>query len=868
MSHPLLGNYPTLRQFLFVSNMHIKDSLAPLLGRSFTASEYKRIIEGLYDTYKSASTDSFLFFRNGVPCWDAEGDEMFFRTQLTDNDGLPLWLHGIVAPEGEKNRWVVVRHEGFLSESSMPDYALKALNKPADKKDLPAEEVKKAVGPVPIMNEAKAPHGHPLLQQHPELYGELLFLNVNYIPASLYPLLPSPPPLPSLPNKPDNTVWKFYNEFSADYKNASKEDFLFLRGGAVCEEEEQADSFYFRTSLSDRDGRRIWIVAERNRSKKSHWFAKGFTAEPPAGGATPAFPPEEKAACADLPLLERYPAFSQLIFFNNEKIDERLVPLTGNLSLNWKTVPMAFNAQYQSQGMKALRFTREGQDATPEMADTLYFTTGYLTVDGKDIFLQCERNHRPGREPWFGKFLNTSDYRVSQKLELLTKVYISLGLTKVLEQFKPVNLNPVSSEVDRIEQIAKHYEKLDKEKDIQYYRNCLRIDSEDKAKQMVFPSGFRTSTGEDIMLRCTQSYKPGGLPWVAECFYLQSENPFHGIEIREWLTSWARFNRKNPSLLPREVLDSLQRIAVKESWSFKGKDDLSILESYLCYTFVRLWREGKIKSNDTYAAFNTGLVTATYEYIYAVFSRSYIGSPDGREWEFRQFCIAGEDFIGKELVKNFHPLPRPARYFDPSSPIHYCFYDTLDIKAQLPICDKEHVLLERTNRLPVPFVRQYAANSPHILQKLGELDQAETPQEKAAIWGEVKKMIRNDSNTLFQLSHGFSIALEIAVRRAVWNCRTTIPYYDPKRDQICLLLPMSLAKGNGEPDVALVLEPHESEDGQIYYEGQTIITLAMAYQNSRLVCKPESDWLSVKAVQDSGILSAGDSDKNSDDDSD
>ena len=53
-----------------------------------------------------------------------------------------------------------------------------------------------------------------------------------------------------------------------------------------------------------------------------------------------------------------------------------------------------------------------------------------------------------------------------------------------------------------------------------------------------------------------------------------------------------------------------------------------------------------------------------------------------------------------------------------------------------------------------------------------------------------------------------------------------------------LLLPLDLTDDE-RPDVALVVELVESGA----YLGQTILTMNMAYNNARLISRPDSDWL-------------------------
>lgn len=720
---------------------------------------------------------------------------------------------------------------------------------------------------------------HSLLAQYPTLYGQFLFLNAYCISKNLYPLLDSPPLAPTTPGTIDPFMWAFYNGFSKDYLAAAEDDFLFVRDGIRCEEEHMADQMYFRTSLFGIDGRPVWLRASLNRSQKSRWFSDSFTLEPEklcdrppieslAAPIAPAPSPEIEAINATLPLTKRYPKFSELVFLHHDKISERLIRLTADTTLTWQKVQSFLNDQYQKEGLNACRFTQNGKDASPETADTFYFTTGYMTPDGKEIFLQCERNNGKHTEPWFGKFFNSSSHKDIGSLTLFRMLRIFDSQVDHLDYFHPIDLDPSSSPKDRSAQIAKCYEER---KEVHYYRDCLLVMDENSADQMILPSGFHTKDGEEIMLRCKRNSRLGLQPWVSRRFFLPSQNAFQGKKLNKWLTSWASFQAMKPFDLSK-VLPLLKEMAMDELWSFYEKDDLSILRNYLTYTFVRLWREGKVKETDGFAAFNTGLVNNTYEYIYALFCPSRSEKSDGRKWQFLGFCLANEDRLGKELARNFFPLPQPARYFDPKSPIYYCFNDNWSAKEQKPGYDADHVLLERTERLPIPFLRRFS----HLLCGIGEkLDQLEalgsqedTASTKHVLWSEVSKMIRGNDSAYREMRNSLDKALEMAVRRAAWNYRTTVPYYDPTQNKICLLLPISLASENGAPDVAMVLEPivnRQDPQAPIHYMGHTIITLAMAYSNSRLVCRPESDWLNMKAVQDTSSASSDDFDEDGED---
>ena len=58
-----------------------------------------------------------------------------------------------------------------------------------------------------------------------------------------------------------------------------------------------------------------------------------------------------------------------------------------------------------------------------------------------------------------------------------------------------------------------------------------------------------------------------------------------------------------------------------------------------------------------------------------------------------------------------------------------------------------------------------------------------------------------------------------------------------------LLLPLAL-EHKGTIDVALVCNHKYDQEQEVNnYEGRTIFTMEMAYNNARLITRPDSDWL-------------------------
>ncbi len=89
------------------------------------------------------------------------------------------------------------------------------------------------------------------------------------------------------------------------------------------------------------------------------------------------------------------------------------------------------------------------------------------------------------------------------------------------------------------------------------------------------------------------------------------------------------------------------------------------------------------------------------------------------------------------------------------------------------------------------------------------------------------------SNNMVNILNG---AIDTMKKRVSSNYKLAIPqYYDGK---IQLLLPLCLMSDN-KPDIAIAVTKKDT-----CYQGHTCLTLDMAYNNARLIAKPESNWLS------------------------
>lgn len=276
-------------------------------------------------------------------------------------------------------------------------------------------------------------------------------------------------------------------------------------------------------------------------------------------------------------------------------------------------------------------------------------------------------------------------------------------------------------------------------------------------------------------------------------------------------------------------LNILRKLALKEPWEDNEKLN-SLLDNYLCYTYARIKEEGKIalSENELCGCWNTGLVDFRYLPIFC-----YMTKRSATErWVFKGFCIDGEN-LGKVMAQNISNPPNRAQYFSGGNILFEPDITKLTV-------DSDHIITEHPSRLPEEWVRR-ALNS-----SIERLDNETTPQYDKRIGG----MISSDEGAFNLLQTLLKQAIEISLMRCEWNYKTAIPYYDPNSKNIGWFLPLCIRSKDGlTPFAALVVTKQSS--GR--YQGQTIYKLSWAYRCARLVCRPDSDWLSPSAPSEDEI---------------
>jgi cold shock CspA family protein len=321
-----------------------------------------------------------------------------------------------------------------------------------------------------------------------------------------------------------------------------------------------------------------------------------------------------------------------------------------------------------------------------------------------------------------------------------------------------------------------------------------------------------------------------------------SSNP--GNALKQWAyVPFVPFTHRDGTEYS-SVLEYLAQIALHEKWHFgelpNPKNAYPILDNYLTYTFYKLKKEGlvlEIKGSEgAWATFNTGLVDKLYDPIFALFKRSDYPSPP---WRFFDFCVPGKREAGRRLTSVFDPLPEAARYFDTS------FAMVLDTARDIHV-DYEHVIFDGVSRdrFPYAFLEHYVPKG-FEWQRYPDME----AWDRKSFLERLSASIENDVQCTRSIKRRLEDAKLLAEKRTKWNFKTAIPQYYPRYNTMSLLLPLAIVDDE-VVDIALVVTKNPSGS----YQGRTILPLDWAYQNARLVCRPDSDWLVPGLIRDVDTL--------------
>lgn len=287
----------------------------------------------------------------------------------------------------------------------------------------------------------------------------------------------------------------------------------------------------------------------------------------------------------------------------------------------------------------------------------------------------------------------------------------------------------------------------------------------------------------------------------------------------------------------QHFFQKLHSILLNENWQFKNDfyEDSSpkytILESYLGHTLNKIicdsdeeketTSENLLFSNDRkYCIFNTGLLTTFAKPVYLVgenFTESKNDSETDETTDIIEFRNPRffENKYSKELhKKNFdlinNELPQMVKYYSDNDVNQITFNPYLDIA--------------------------FDSNS------LNHINEGKRK-------GRMFNCDRYESEELARLTEDASfLSREIAKR----NYKFVVPHYFVSQNKIQFIMPIYIDGLKNAPNFTLVLDPCEgSNEIEAHYKATTVLTLSMAYNNSRLICKPDDAWLKPDEIDDS-----------------
>ncbi len=342
-------------------------------------------------------------------------------------------------------------------------------------------------------------------------------------------------------------------------------------------------------------------------------------------------------------------------------------------------------------------------------------------------------------------------------------------------------------------------------------------------------TGCQTPEGEPLYVKMyTNKNKQAPQEWFGAYIVTQKE-------LQDELFSYLYFRTGDFLFDSREQVNAfyngLAKKAMPENWDYEEENgdhyDKSILKSYLEMTYYRLKQEDadpNLDQNEKIARwvhgkvyFNSGLLDRF----------------------FRQIIIAADL---KEIVEQL-PVLGECRWnmltnLQAYSENDYKLADVFERSAWLPeIASFFH------NREDVVFDAslEIKTRDRHIVQdgvERGRLPRYTKDYQEVKESGDKEEL----EGLISDIADDVDKAIQRARLLAARNYKLAVPQYWKETGKIQFLLPLYMSNRDRKPECALVCSRvGTGNDG--YYRGETILTLGMAYNNARLIAKPDVSWL-------------------------
>ena len=284
---------------------------------------------------------------------------------------------------------------------------------------------------------------------------------------------------------------------------------------------------------------------------------------------------------------------------------------------------------------------------------------------------------------------------------------------------------------------------------------------------------------------------------------------------RFYVNCWINGKKVEPiELALQHYLRPLKDLAENEYW---GENDI-ILVRYFVHTFYYLDRFhqndrsiGYLKEHNDAIHFHTGLFTIRMEPIFAYFPLNK--NPGNKSTLEKQQYFFNPNRPNDHFLLSGHmtqwcfPLPVRCHYFN----------------------DYTSLIMDGTKKPEVNWTHIVDTNWERVCKVL-------YPEESS-------NDLAFKDRVQVKVTSELCGALELALRRVEANYRTAVPQF--YNSELQLLLPLCV-RDSRIPDLVLTIarKPYVPPmEGKFTYVAATILTIKMAYQNARLIARPEHDWL-------------------------
>lgn len=339
--------------------------------------------------------------------------------------------------------------------------------------------------------------------------------------------------------------------------------------------------------------------------------------------------------------------------------------------------------------------------------------------------------------------------------------------------------------------------------------------------------------------------KAGNTMWIKmqKNTHISNRHQWFGIflvseeELKEEVYSISNYCLGTMIFEKNASFDGLKRLvadvasqALKENWDLNDGNEKNyhVLRNYLENTLLHLELEDikcqvenkkKVIRKNGKAFFNTGLLNKGLEDLYIVGEDKNITYKAALLGELTYNVIANPRVYEKtnSMIKQAFPsndeLPKMAAYFTGQEPPN--FNASLEVRP-----NAKHICHDNLDR---------------ILPK--------------RIYDKIKEDADAMENWTKKIQMNFENAVNQSKKLAARSFRLAVPQFSPETEKIQFLLPICL-KFSDTDDEVFVSDDYSlpccvlvlASEGEIY-EGKTVLTLSMAYNNARLIERPGVTWL-------------------------